>query len=71
MNIHWKALEDHVLMAPLVFRFIFGGKLHFLYFSLKNLVFKDLMNFSSNIFKSITWFLRKCVWTALSGRIWC
>jgi hypothetical protein len=29
MTIHWKALEEHFLMAPLVFRLIFEGKMYF------------------------------------------
>jgi hypothetical protein len=38
MTIHWKGIEQHFLMVPLVFRFIFRGKLHFLTFSQKTLV---------------------------------
>jgi hypothetical protein len=38
MAIHWKALEEHFLMVPLVFQFIFGGKIHFLNFSQKTSV---------------------------------
>jgi hypothetical protein len=29
MTIHWKALEEHFLMVPLVFQFIFGTKKSF------------------------------------------
>jgi hypothetical protein len=40
MTIHWKALEVHSLMVPLVFRFNhFGGKMNFLNFSQKSLYF--------------------------------
>jgi hypothetical protein len=35
MTIHWKALEEHFLMVPLVFRFThFRGEMHFLNFSI-------------------------------------
>jgi hypothetical protein len=41
MTIHWKGLEEHFLMVPLVFRFnhAFSGekKINFLNFSKKNL----------------------------------
>jgi hypothetical protein len=41
MTIHWKALEEHFLMVPFVFRFNnFQGKMHFLNFSKKNSVLK-------------------------------
>jgi hypothetical protein len=37
MTIHWKALEEHFLMVPLlVFRFNFQGEMHFLNFFLTN-----------------------------------
>jgi hypothetical protein len=37
MTIHWKALEEHFLMVPLVFQFT-----HFLNFSQKNSVLNEL-----------------------------
>jgi esterase/lipase superfamily enzyme len=39
MTIHWKALEEHFLMAPLVFRL--SGKMHFLNISQKTSVLKE------------------------------
>jgi hypothetical protein len=46
MTIHWKALEEHFLVASLVFRFnYFWGKMHFLDFSQKTSVLKELMAF--------------------------
>jgi hypothetical protein len=43
ITIHWKALEEHFLMVPLVFRFNhFHGKIHFQNFSQKPPSFKLL-----------------------------
>jgi hypothetical protein len=43
MTIHWKALDEHFMMLTLVFRFNhFWGEMHFLTFSQKTSVLKEL-----------------------------
>jgi hypothetical protein len=44
MTIHWKCLEEHFMMVPLVFRFNhFRGKIHFLTFSRTHLSLKSYL----------------------------
>jgi hypothetical protein len=49
VTIHWKALEKHFLMVPLVFKFNhFRGKINFLNFSQKTSVLKEFQMIYQN-----------------------
>jgi hypothetical protein len=56
MTIHWKALEEHLLMVPLVFLFNHFRGMHFLNFSQKTSGLQELIYKSPNIYKFCTHF---------------
>jgi hypothetical protein len=51
MTIHWKALKEHFLVVPFIFLFkhLLRGKMHFLHFSPKDLVLKDIIRCGNNL----------------------